>query len=195
MARSGTPVLETLGLFVIVYTAQLVIDAVGSSGLFGMLFVLSLPLEVNPWTIVTSVYAHAGPNHLLSNSVGLILFGWPIARATSIARFHTFFVLTGAIAGVSHVLAVAHLPVGGGPGVGVLGASGAVFALMGYFLVSNRVSDTLADRIAAPFWLTAIVFVVLAVAITVASGTSEAAFVAHFVGFLLGLFAGRAGAL
>ncbi|MFC7212917.1 rhomboid family intramembrane serine protease [Saliphagus sp. GCM10025334] len=192
---SASPILETLGLFAIVFVLQ-GIAAMFSLGLMAGLFVLAPPLETNPWTIITSVYAHGGVGHLVSNSIGLIVFGWPIARATTRLRFHTFFVVTGAIAGVSQILvtgAVASFI--GGSTAGVLGASGAVFALMGYLIAGNRVSDSVAARVEVPLWATLLAFVVLSAVITVATGAPGVALVAHFTGFLVGLVAGRLGVL
>jgi membrane associated rhomboid family serine protease len=190
MARATwSPVLETLALFLIVFALQGLAYVIGAAGLMTGLFVLSPPIEARPWTIVTSVYAHGSLGHLVSNSVGLIVFGWPIARVTTRLRFHTFFVVTGALAGISQVV------VAGGAEVGVLGASGAVFGLMGYLIAGNRLSDGIAGLIEVPTWLTAVVFLVLAAVITIATAAPGVALIAHFTGFLLGLIAGRAGAL
>ena len=189
MARlTWSPVLETLALFLIVFAVQGVAYVIGAASLMAGLFVLRPPLEAQPWTIVTSVYAHGGIGHLVSNSVGLVVFGWPIARATTRLRFHAFFVVTGALAGISQIVVV-------DGGIGVLGASGAVFALMGYLIAGNRLSDGLAGLIEVPAWLTATVFLVLAAAITIATAAPQVALIAHFTGFLLGLIGGRAGVL
>ncbi|APW99948.1 rhomboid family intramembrane serine protease [Halobiforma lacisalsi AJ5] len=190
---SGSPVLEILVVFLAVYLLQ---GVAAFAGAMGGLFVLAPPLTDNPWTIVTSVYAHGGMGHLLSNSVALLLFGWPIARATSRLRFHLFFAITGALAGISQILltdAVLASPLVAATGrPGVLGASGAVFALMGYLIASNRLSAGLASFVDVPRWVAITVFVVLAAAVTLATASPGVALVAHFAGFLLGLFAGRA---
>ncbi|GAB3019464.1 rhomboid family intramembrane serine protease [Natronobiforma cellulositropha] len=182
---SASPILETLVVFVLVFVAQFLTELVG---LMGMLFVLAPPVTTNPWTVVTSVYAHGGVGHLLSNSVALVVFGWPIARATTRLRFHTFFVVTGALAGLSQILLTEAV----GTATPVLGASGAVFALFGYLLTGNRLTETVASRLTVHPWVTLIVFVVLAGLVTVATGRPGVALIAHFTGFLLGLVAGRA---
>ncbi len=173
----------------------------------GTLFVLSPPIADRPWTVVTSVYAHGNVGHLLSNSIALVIFGWPIARATTRIRFHVFFLVMGALAGISEIvvsalLAVvssvvaALLPVVAIPTFpatgGVLGASGAVFALMGYLLAGNRFSSGIASVIQLPQWLAWVVFLGFAIAITLATAAPGVALIAHFTGFLLGLLAGRA---
>ncbi|EMA39519.1 rhomboid family protein [Halobiforma nitratireducens JCM 10879] len=182
-----------LAVFVVVYLLQGVAAFVGA---MTGLFVLTPPIVDNPWTIVTSVYAHAGIGHLLSNSVALMLFGWPIARTTTRLRFHVFFLATGALAGISQIfvtgVAAAVPLVPATPTGGVLGASGAVFALLGYLVASNRFSSSIASIVEVPRWLTVLVFVGLAAAVTLATAAPRVALIAHFTGFFLGLLAGRA---
>ncbi len=192
----SNPVLEILALFVVVYLAQVIAAIVGMATMT-TLFVLEMPIESQPWTIVTSVYAHGSLDHLLSNSIALVLFGWPIARATTRLRFHAFFVTTGALAGIAQVSitgAIAAISTDASA-AGVLGASGAVFALMGYLLAGNRLSDGLAARFDPPLWVTVVVFVVLAATITILTAAPQVALIAHFTGFLVGLGAGRLGVL
>ncbi len=186
MSRSSAgPILETLALFLLVAVVQALAGLVGA---VAGLFVLSTPVSQNPWTVVTSVYAHGGLGHLVSNSVALVVFGWPVARATTRLRFHLFFVVTGALAGISQVWFGGVL----GASVGVLGASGAVFALLGYLLASNPVAEGLSSIVKVPTWLVALVFFSLAGVVTLATASPRAALIAHFTGFLIGLVAGRA---
>lgn len=196
-SRSVMPVFELLGAFVVVFVLQYV---TAFANLVGALFVLQPPITENPWTIVTSVFAHAHLGHLISNAVGLVLIGLPVAMYTTRARFHTFFVFSGALAGVSQIVlsdlisvAVSVVPfiTGYGPSAGVLGASGGVFALLGYLLSSNRLSTTLGSAISPPKWITYSVFFVIAVAITFVTASPGAALIAHFTGFIFGLVTGR----
>lgn len=192
MARgSGSPIIELLLVFVLVFAVQLV-TALGN--LVEALFVLSAPLSENPWTVVTSVYAHGSIQHLVSNAIALVLFGWPVSRATTRARFHVFFAVSGAIAGVSQILVrdlLAALPSGVEQTPGVLGASGAVFALMGYLLASNRLSTEVASFVRVPAPLTLVVFVLVAGGVTLMTASPGVALIAHFTGLLVGLLAGR----
>lgn len=202
VTRSGYPVFELLlvflGVFILQYLVAVVASFAALAGVVSGLFVLSPPILENPWTIVTSVYAHADLGHLLSNSIALLVFGWPVARATSRVRFHSFFLVSGAIAGVTQVLTtvfLASLPWVGAQPTGVLGASGGVFALLGYLLASNRLSSSLAGVISVPPWLTVAGFVVIAVVLTLATASPGVALVAHFAGLLVGLAAGSLGVL
>lgn len=186
MPSSGSPIVETLVVFLVVAIAQTVLGVVGAmSGLF----VLAAPVTDNPWTIVTSVYAHDNVGHLFSNSVALALFGWPVARATSRLRFHAFFVATGALAGIAQIWIASVIF---NVDASVLGASGAVFALLGYLLAANPIAEGLASSVELPRWFVWLVFLAMAGVITIATASPRAALIAHFVGFLLGLVAGRA---
>jgi membrane associated rhomboid family serine protease len=195
--RSWLPVAELLGVFAVVLVVQYV---TALANLMGGLFVLSPPLTDNPWTILTSVYAHANVGHLTSNAIGLVIFGLPVAAAATRVRFHVFFAASGAIAGVSQIVLsdlLATLPVVGASSAtaGVLGASGAVLALMGYVIAGNRLTSALTGRVELPDWLVYGVFVAIAAVITVATGSAGVALIAHFTGLLLGLVAGRFNAL
>jgi len=180
MAR---PTLSTLSLFAAVFVVQ---TLAGVLGIGPGLFALALPLAERPWTIVTSVYAHASLTHLLSNALALLVVGPLIARVTTPARFHAFFVGTGSITAVAQIFLTTSLG-----STSVLGASGAIFALLGYALVGNRASE----RVLA--WLPigrrgrVLLFAAIAALFTAATAAPGVALVAHFVGFCLGAVAGR----
>jgi len=179
----GRPTLTTLALFLVVFAVQI---AGGPAGNDGAAFALALPLDHRPWTVVSSIYAHANLAHLVANSVALLVLGPLVAYVTTSVRFHAFFVAAGAVAGVAQVLAM--MPFGSRP---VLGASGAIFALVGYLMVGNRASEWALSWL--PFgWVgRLLLFATLATAVTLATAAPGVALVAHFVGFLVGLVAGR----
>ncbi|WP_323674641.1 rhomboid family intramembrane serine protease [Halorubellus sp. PRR65] len=198
MGLRGSPTVDTLVAFAVVFVFQQVTAlfelALGLGQVYQTLFVLGGPVTLRPWTVFTSVYAHAGVGHLVSNAIALVLVGFVLERYTTRLRFHVFFLLTGALAGLTQVW------FGGllnglldGPVVGsaVLGASGAVLALYGYVLGGNRLTTALADRLRvgpAVEWLLALTIAAVLTWVTASPGV---ALIAHFTGVLLGLAAGR----
>ena len=149
--------------------------------------VLAPPVDVRPYTIVTSIYNHANTAHLTSNAVIVFIFGLLVSRASSWLRFHLFFIATGVIAGIVQI----QISNSGDPFeiTYLLGASGAAFGLVGYVLSANLIADTilsfLPTRIVAP----ALAIVALYVAHRYSPpGTALAA---HATGLLIGLAAGR----
>lgn len=187
----NSPTIETLVLIAVVFTLQqfatLVGGLVGVTGLGIAFFALSPPLSAYPWTLVTSVYAHSTLFHLLSNAVALLVVGFVVEAVTTRSRFHAFFIATGVLAGVLQVV-VSGLT---GAQIGVLGASGAIMALLGYVIAANPVSETILDRLRLRRRAQVGLFAALAVAVTLATGTAGAALIAHFVGLLVGLLVGR----
>jgi membrane associated rhomboid family serine protease len=186
MRRS--PVLETLAVMLAVFVLQV---GLGVLGLAGTLAASAATIVAEPWTLATSVYAHAGPGHLVANAVALAVVGPLVARRTTRLRFHAFFVTTG-------VLAVfAELSVGGllGEPPVVLGASGAVFALVGYMLSGNVLTSAVLDWVGLSRRAKLLALAVVVVGLTVVTGSSRAALVAHAAGLAVGLVSGRLGVL
>lgn len=178
-----SPTMTTLALFAVVFLLQVFGGAVG---LGAAAFALALPLAEYPWTIVVSVYAHGGLAHLAANTIALAIVGPFVSYLTTAARYHAFFVVTGALSGVAQVVVTA--PLGG---TAVLGASGAILAMIGYLVVGNRASR------AALSWLPLgdtgrlLLFALLAGLLTVATAAPGVALVSHFTGLFLGMVAGR----
>ena len=85
---------------------------------------------VEPWRMITSIFAHASPVHLLFNMFSLYIFGPVLEHALGRARFVVLYLLAG-FGGSVAVLLLA-------PMTNVLGASGAIFGLMGAFFIIQR---------------------------------------------------------
>lgn len=187
MRRPKRPTVDLLLLFVSVFALQQL------AGLFGVgivWFALATPFA-RPWTLVTSVYAHASVGHLLANAVALVVIGLLLERWTSRARFHVFVLVTGAVSAVTELV----LGVVVGRPTAVLGASGAILACFGYVLAGNRLTGGLLSRVDLDRRTRVALLVAAAVAITVLTAGPGVAIVAHATGFVLGLVAGRVGIL
>jgi membrane associated rhomboid family serine protease len=81
-------------------------------------------------TIFTSMFMHASWSHIIGNMVFLWAFGLEIEDTMGRARYLIFYLLGGVIAMMTQVLADPHSTVPN------LGASGAIAAVMGGFLVT-----------------------------------------------------------
>lgn len=150
-------------------------------------FGVGLPLVVRPWTIVTSIFSHASVRHLVVNLIAFWLFGRIVERGSSRLRFYGFVLVVGAGSGIAE-LAVGYIL---GDFRIVLGLSGVVFGLFGYFLTSNRVSVVVFDWVRVPWRWQLVIFSVVAVLVTVVTGADQVAVIAHFTGLLSGLVIGR----
>jgi len=149
------------------------------------LFVLAPPVFDPWWSIPVSVYAHSSVGHFIGNATTLILAGGLVSLSTTAVRFHLFFLVTGAVAAISHVWVNLVM----GDVTAVIGASGATFALVGYILVANPVADILRGVLSSR--IVAVVAGILAIALTFRYSAPGSALIGHFTGALLGMVAGR----
>jgi membrane associated rhomboid family serine protease len=83
-----------------------------------------------PWTMLTAVLVHASIMHIALNMLSLFVLGPPLEQMLGRIRFVLLYV----IAGFGGSVAVLWLS----PNGGVLGASGAIFGLLGALLVIQR---------------------------------------------------------
>src|SRR5712691_10665373 len=84
-------------------------------------------------TIITSMFMHGGIAHILGNMLFLWIFGDNVEDALGHARYAVFYLLGGFIASRAHVLSTKAF--GLDPLVPSLGASGAISAVLGAYLV------------------------------------------------------------
>jgi membrane associated rhomboid family serine protease len=82
------------------------------------------------FTIVTSMFMHAGWIHIVGNMVFLWAFGPEIEEAMGRPRYLAFYLLSGLAASVAQIAAMP------GSTVPNLGASGAIAGVMGAFLIT-----------------------------------------------------------
>ncbi len=187
MRRPKRPTVDLLVAFAAVFALQQVAGVVGVGVEW---FALATPFR-RPWTLVTTVYAHATLGHLLANAVGVVVVGLLLERTTTRVRFHGFVLVTGMVSALAEFLVGAAL----GTPVAVLGASGAVLAGVGYLLAGNRVAGGVLSRVDLGRRGSAALLIGVAVAVTLLTAGPGVAVVAHFTGFAVGAVAGRTGVL
>src|SRR5215469_14717973 len=93
----------------------------------------AIPAEIvsgHHWiTILTAMFMHASWSHIIGNMIFLWAFGPEVEDAMGRGRYLVFYLLGGLVAMLAQVLANSHSTVPN------LGASGAIAAVMGAFLV------------------------------------------------------------
>lgn len=133
-AGRGAPVVTyaLIGITLAVFLLQLVPGlAITDRLLYAGLY--SLPGNFEPWRMLTSVFVHSTALlfHVLLNMYTLWIFGQLLEGMLGRWRFLALYLIAG-LAGSVGVLWL------GDPRTGVVGASGAIFGLMGAFLVIQR---------------------------------------------------------
>lgn len=91
--------------------------------------------KLNVWQLVTYMFLHGGFMHILFNMFALWMFGCQIERLFGRNRFIRFYLLTGAAAGLTHVIFSPNSM------VPVIGASGATYGILlafGLYFPDNK---------------------------------------------------------
>ena len=145
-------------------------------------------------TLFTSMFMHGGFAHLGGNMLYLFVFGDNLEDKLGHVRYFFFYLLCGVLASLTHVLSVFLL--GENPLIPSLGASGAISAVMGAYLLlfpTNRVTVFfIIILIKVPAYIVLGAWILLQIANgTGFLGGSEAsgiAYAAHIGGFIAGLY-------
>ena len=178
----------------VTFVAQWIALFVGGQALHNALFVLHPEALTSVWTWVTSVFAHS-PSllyHIIGNSIVIFFFGPLVERAVGSKRFVGFFLVSGILAGLGHVLfSIAT----NAPPTGVLGASGAGFAILGVLTVWRPNMEILLFfiipmKIKYLTWGIALISALLVIQ-TGGSSAGGIAHLAHLIGFAIGLAFGK----
>jgi membrane associated rhomboid family serine protease len=131
-----------------------------------------------PWTIVTSMFIHAGFFHLLGNMLILFFFGTFLLRMVGSGRFLLVYFVGGIVGNALYLLLGDSLSI-------AVGASGAIYAIAGALVaLVPRVRVLLWFFFPMPLWVVVLVFFVLW------SFIPGVAWQAHIGGLALGLIAG-----
>ena len=150
------------------------------------------------YTLVSSVFLHGGWFHVVGNMWFFWIFGNNIEDAMGTRRFVAFYLITGVVAALAQILTDPSSP------LPLVGASGAISAIMGAYLVlypKVRVHSILflgffVTRITLPAYFMLLYWVVLQVvgsmpglagAQSGAQSSGGVAFMAHIGGFVAGV--------
>ncbi|TFD78309.1 rhomboid family intramembrane serine protease [Cryobacterium fucosi] len=129
-AGSPTVTYGIIGVTFAVYVLQFFLgDSI--TGLLLYAGAYSYPANFEPWRMLTTALVHGSILHVALNMYTLWIFGQILEGMLGRGRYLALYVLSG-LAGSLGVLFLSN------PGVPVVGASGAIFGLMGAFLVIQR---------------------------------------------------------
>ena len=157
------------------------------------LFVLDSRHIEYVWTWLTSVFAHSptGFFHIVGNSIVLYFFGPVLERRIGSKAFATLFLVSGVVAGLAQVLVSLAM---GNPSA-VLGASGAILAVLGVLTVMNpNLTVYLYFLLPVPLWVITIGYAVLSVIGVLSTANvmgGNVAHLAHLAGLVIGLVYGE----
>lgn len=91
------------------------------------------PLSANfgVYQMITYMFLHGGPTHIIFNMLGLIVFGPTCERYLGSVNFLNFYLISGVISALAHFIMNIHSE------IPLVGASGAIYGVLFLFIMSN----------------------------------------------------------
>ena len=159
----------------------------------------TIPLQPTPghvyFTLLMSMFMHGSLMHLLGNMLFLWIFGDNIEDEIGHVRYLGFYLVTGVIASLAHVIST--FVFGDNPYIPSLGASGAISGILGGYLVLHphrrvrvimlRMLTEVPAYVAVGLWF---VFQLISAFGVIGQGAQSGggvAFMAHIGGFIAGV--------
>jgi membrane associated rhomboid family serine protease len=146
-------------------------------------------------TLLTSMFMHGGWMHLLGNMLFLWIFGDNLENALGRIRYLIFYLVTGLIASLAHVIST--FAFGDNPYIPSLGASGAISGVLGGYLllfpkrqvrvIMLRMLTTVPAIVAIGLWFVLQLIDAFGVISAGPQSSGGVAFMAHVGGFIAGL--------
>jgi membrane associated rhomboid family serine protease len=161
-------------------------------GVHNLIFTVSTYHPEYVWTWILSIFAHSpfSYGHIIVNSIALYFFGPSVERYLGTKKFFYLFIFSGILAALSQVGANLLTTT---PGF-VLGASGAIMAIMGFLTVLNpNLRVYLYFFLPLPLWVLTIGFAIISVFLISVGGfgAGGVAQLAHIIGLLIGIVYGE----
>lgn len=166
-----------IGICIAVFFGQMTFD------LADFMFVPNLVYS-SPWTLVTSVFMHADFAHLFFNMFALFIFGIQLESTVGRKSFLFLFFLSGIVGNFGYMITAAN------PNIPGLGASGAVFGIIGALAVIRPLAMVYIGYAPMPIILAAFLWGITEfLGLFVPSGIARGA---HLGGLFLGIVYGIA---
>ncbi|MBI2581250.1 rhomboid family intramembrane serine protease [Candidatus Woesearchaeota archaeon] len=134
------------GVIVAVFFLQIVFPSITAN-----FRLASADVWSRPWTLLTAIFLHGSIVHLLYNGFGLAVFGSILEEAVGSRRFLMVFFATGLVSSVVSTFFYN----------AVIGASGAIFGIMGVVTVLHPTMTVWVYYIPMPMYMAAVVWAVV----------------------------------
>ena len=149
----------------------------GSDALIPHLVLIPMDLLARPWTILTSMFAHADLEHIFFNMFALFMFGSILENRIGSGRFIFLYLMAGVLGSVGFMLL-------NSPDSSALGASGAIYGILGALMILMPNMSVYMYFIPIPMWLAGPIYALIE--IFALGRVDSIAHSAHILGFFGG---------
>ncbi|MFH1400524.1 MAG: rhomboid family intramembrane serine protease [Nanoarchaeota archaeon] len=171
--------LKLMGLCVLMYFAQLLLGITDLVSLHKDTAYHGFLYSANWWQYLTSIFAHGSAGHLASNLIGLLIFGLILEGRIGSKRLLWLFLTSGLVVNILS------------PYPSSLGASGAIFAIMGALVALRPFMIIWLYWMPMPMIIAGAIWAV-SNTLGALGGTGGIGYIAHLIGLGIGLLFGLA---
>lgn len=166
------------GIILLICVVVFLLDSVTKGSLGAFLALNPDYVMQRPWTLLTHMFVHANFDHLFLNMLVLFFFGMELERRVGGTKFLEIYFLSGIVAALGQMMMV--------PGGFLVGASGALFGVMGCLAIIAPEIRVLLFFI-VPMSIRALVVLYALMDFLLMGASDNIAHMAHIVGLLVGL--------
>ena len=139
------------------------------------------------WQLVTNIFFHGGFEHYLFNMLVLLFFGGELERRVGSSTYLRVFLLSG-VAGSLGYMAFAYAT---NPGIAALGASGAIYGVMGCLAIIAPEIRVMLLFLPIPMGIRQMILLFAAIDLLLLPVPDRIAHSAHLAGLFVGLYYGK----
>ncbi|MEK6954482.1 MAG: rhomboid family intramembrane serine protease [Candidatus Micrarchaeota archaeon] len=170
---------------IIAFTVAVFIANVISGGLINNYFALTpSTFLTQPWTIVTSIFLHGNLMHIFFNMFGLFMFGPYLQAKIGTKNFLYLYFASGIVGNMGYMIT------SGFGSVPVVGASGAIFGVLGTLAILQPNLMIFVGFIPMPIWMASIFWLITETVYGFGQLQAGVANFAHVFGLFGGLLFG-----
>jgi hypothetical protein len=165
-------------ILIILCVLVFILEQAAPNTVYPLVTLSPINLLSSPWTVITSMFGHEDVLHILFNMIALFVFGSMLENRVGTTKFLFIYFLSGVLGSVGFMLFSS-------PFTSALGASGAIFGVIGALVVLEPNVTMLFYFVPMPMYMVGGIYILIE--LFYLGSADSIAHSAHIVGFFGGV--------